>query len=108
MSTSRFGCQSPARTVLSPPRTRNRPPAAAIAPGEAALYCSYCSGSVMSVSTIRYAGMEETVFGPFVAARTAPLRCAFLLADVRAARAPADGVAWSGRGRAPGHEALGS
>src|SRR3954465_9357202 len=57
MSTSRFGCQSPSRTVLSPPRPRNRPPAAAIAPGDAALYCSYCSGSVMSVSTIRYAGM---------------------------------------------------
>src|SRR3954447_9926049 len=61
MSTSRLGCQSPSRTVISPPRTRNRPPAAAIAPGDAALYCSYCSGSVMSVSTMRYAGMRRTL-----------------------------------------------
>src|SRR5215468_3666398 len=53
----RGGCQSPSRTASSPPRTRKRPPPAAIAAGDAALYCSYCSGSVTSVSTMTYAAM---------------------------------------------------
>src|SRR5262245_5153848 len=55
----RGGCQSPSRTANSPPRTRKRPPPAAIAAGDAALYCSYCSGSVTSVSTMTYAGMAR-------------------------------------------------
>src|SRR3954447_11581525 len=94
MSTSRFGCQSPSRTVISPPRTRNRPPPAAIAPGDAALYCSYCLGSVMSVSTMTYAGMA----GPYAVGvvTSSPEETEAVAAELAARLVPGDVVTVSG------------
>src|SRR5262245_30782785 len=62
-TTSRDGVQSPSSTASSPPRTTKRPPPPATAAGEAALYCSYWSGSWMSVSTMTYAGMRALYAG---------------------------------------------
>src|SRR5262245_3038300 len=51
-TTTRFGRQSPSRTSMAPPRTRNRPPYFCTVAGTCFRYSSKFAGSVTSMSTM--------------------------------------------------------
>src|SRR5690348_2044143 len=61
--TSRFGLQLPSSETVAPPRARKRPPNVAIDAPTVRRYSAYVSGSVTSMSAIRYAAIVASSTG---------------------------------------------